>query len=99
MDRLSSASKHDNVRAYQQERAKVCDPIIQFFDEYANEKNSAANNAGKPNTMAADLVQQLQQQVSGATNQTNGMGPPSGNSAFYPVAGAAARRLEIIESP
>ena len=29
LDRLSSASKHhDNVRAYQHERAKVCDPII-----------------------------------------------------------------------
>ena len=96
LDRLSSASKHDNVRAYQQERANVCDPIIQFFDDYANEKNSA-NQAGKPN-MAADLVQQLQQQVSGATNQTNGMGPPS-SSAFYPVAGAAAKRLEIVESP
>lgn len=27
-DRLSSASKHDNVRVYQQERAKVCDPIL-----------------------------------------------------------------------
>ena len=29
LDRLSSASKHhDNVRVYQQERAKLCDPII-----------------------------------------------------------------------